>query len=211
MKLIVNTATTFKGGSVQVAASFIRECRNFGGSQYHIILSKAVSELVDISDFPDNFIFYQIPYRPATRVLTLTDQASFFKRIEKEIKPDVIFTTSGPAYWRPQSPHLMGFNLAHHLYPESPYFRLIPFKERLRWRLKSRFIKYYTKHDADAYVTQTDDIKNRLQKWIKKENIFTVTNTHGSQYDGSGNADTSLLPPESRVKKVFDFKCLLPT
>jgi glycosyltransferase involved in cell wall biosynthesis len=203
LKLIINTASTFKGGSVQVAASFIRESRDFSGNVYHVILSKAVSELIQTGDFPENFSFYKIPYRPATRVLTFTDQAVFFKQLEKEIKPDVIFTTSGPAYWRPESPHLMGFNLAHYLYPESLYFRIIPIRDRLKWKLKTRFIKYYTKHDADVYVTQTDDINSRLRKWIGKEKIFTVTNTYGSQYDLPGNYANDLLPPRKPGEKRF--------
>src|SRR5690606_18410540 len=98
-------------------------------------------------------------------------------------KPDVVFTTSGPSYWRPQAPHLMGYNLPHYIYTDSPYFNIISTKERLKWKLKGAVVKKFTRTDADAYVVQTDDVKDRLKKWIKKDKIFTVSNTYGKQFE----------------------------
>ena len=125
MRLLINTATTFKGGSVQVAKSFIEECRKFPKNVYHIILGKRVSELLEIDSFPSNFFFYKIDYRPSERVFSVQSRSAYFKSIESIVEPDVVFTTSGPAYWKASVPNLIGFNLAHYLYPESPFFSII--------------------------------------------------------------------------------------
>ena len=116
MRLLINTATTYKGGGVQVAKSFIDECKLHPEHQYIVILGVNLTPLIDQASFPSNFTFFQISYRPATRVFSYKDPAAFLKKIENENSPDIIFTTSGPAYWTPKAPHLMGFNLPHYIY-----------------------------------------------------------------------------------------------
>nr|WP_255695619.1 glycosyltransferase [Rhodohalobacter sp. 614A] len=182
MKLLVNTATTYKGGGVQVALSFLDECKNFQEHSYHVVLSKGVSKLLRRENFPSNFTFYEIGYRPSRRIFSPKSKDLFFKKLEHRVKPDVVFTTSGPAYWKPKAPHLVGYNLPHYIYPESPYFQIIPAYERLKWRLKGRFLKLFFKREADAYVVQTEDVNRRVREWLDTENVHTVTNTCSSHY-----------------------------
>src|SRR5687767_8897322 len=106
MRLLINTATTFKGGGVQVAKSFIEECRYFREHEYHVVLGESLRKITNKNSFPSNFYFYEILYRPATRVFSVNRPETFFKSLEMRIKPDCVFTTSGPAYWRPKAPHL---------------------------------------------------------------------------------------------------------
>lgn len=197
MKILINTATTHKGGSIQVAYSFIQECKNKPQHQYIVVLGTLLQQLIHIEEFPSNFIFEKISYRPAQRVLTWKDQAKFLKEIEKKYLPDVVFTTSGPAYWRPQSKHLMGYNLPHYIYKDSPFFKRLSLKERIFWNLKGRLIKHYTKRDADAYVVQTDDVNLRLRNWTSKNDVHTVTNTYGNQYNDPRFSNRFLPEPTS--------------
>lgn len=205
MKLIINTATTYKGGGIQVASSFIHECKNFEEHEYHIILGVGLAKIVETKDFPGNFYFYRIQYRPAQKVFSFKDQAEFLKDVEDRVRPDCVFTTSGPAYWRPKAPHVMGFNLPHYLYIDSPFFNKIGFKERMKWKLKGWVIKFYTKREADAFVTQTEDVNKRLKKWIGAKNVFTVSNTYGSQYDTVPTGPAQL---PARQNKEFRFLIL---
>jgi hypothetical protein len=102
MRLLINTASTLKGGGVQVAKSFIEECRNFPEHDYHIVLGTTLDKLINRERFPANFHFYAIGYRPATRVFSFRSADAFFISLEKKIQPEVVFTTSGPSYWRPK-------------------------------------------------------------------------------------------------------------
>jgi glycosyltransferase involved in cell wall biosynthesis len=173
----------FKGGSVQVAKSFLRECCQFKGDTFGVVLGPGLSAVIRAQDFPANFRFFEVANRPAQRLSALRRPAMELKKIEADFVPDVVFTTSGPSYWRPCAPHLMGFNLPHHLYPDSPYFtRLLSLRQRLRWRVKSMLVHYYTKGFADAWVVQTDDVNKRLRHWLPSDRVYTVPNTVSSEY-----------------------------
>ena len=182
MKLLVNTASTFKGGGVQVAKSFIEECKDMREHEYFVVLGENISKSINKDSFPENFTFYDAPFRPATKVFTLSSHNYFLKRIEKEWKPDIAFTTTGPSYWRPKVKHVMGYNLPHYIYSDSPYFQIIPFKRKLWWKSMKIYAKYILKRDADALVVQTDDVKERVKKLLSKKSVFTVSNTISEHY-----------------------------
>jgi glycosyltransferase involved in cell wall biosynthesis len=182
MRIIVNTGSTLKGGAVQVANSCIHEFIKFNNHEYHVILGKTLTQLINPADFPENFKFYTLNYRPATKVFTIQGPDKFFKELEEEIKPDAVISMCGPAYWRPKVPHLMSYALPHYIYPESPFFKQINLYKRLKRKLKGNVIKYFMKRDADSYYVQTNDVNTRLRNWIGKKNVFTITNTISSYY-----------------------------
>ena len=47
MKLLINTATTNKGGGVQVAKSFIEECKELSEHEYFVVLGKNISKSIN--------------------------------------------------------------------------------------------------------------------------------------------------------------------
>lgn len=203
MKLVINSASTYKGGGVQVARSFLEECKRHPENSYHIVLGEMLDRLIVRSDYPKNFHFYSIGYRPATRVFHIKSQDKFFRELEEKVTPDVVFTTSGPAYWRPGVPHLMGYNLPHYVYEESPFFKRISILKRLKWAMKGRIIKYFIKRDADSYVVQTDDVNRRLRYWLGTSHVHTVTNTCSADYRNQKPSENKL--PE---KKEGEFRFL---
>jgi len=205
MKILINTASTFKGGSIQVASSFLEECKKYPQHTYVVILGRSIAKLIQAETFPVNFSFYTIPFRPATKVFSF-NQSSYFEKIEQEVQPDVVFTTSGPAYWRPNSPHLMGFNLPHYVYNESPFFQQLSLNKRIFWYFKGKTIQWFTKRDADYYVVQTDDVNIRLRKWINTQNVITVSNTYGAQYENVEKKHSHQL--SAKEKNEFRFLLL---
>ena len=182
MRLLINTASTFKGGGVQVAKSFIEECKKFKEHEYAIILGENIAKTINKTEFPKNFCFHNAPFRPATKVFSLSSHNYFLKELENKWKPDVVFTTSGPSYWRPKVGHVMGYNLPHYIYSDSPYFKNIPCSSNLRWKFRKIVAKYFFKRDADALVVQTDDVKERVKELLSKKNVFTVSNTISEHY-----------------------------
>ena len=202
MKILINTASTFKGGAVQVAQSFLEECRQLPENEYHVVLGKMIVELIDTNSYPPNFFFYKIGYRPATRVLGFKSQSQFFEKLEKKINPEVVFTTSGPAYWRPDAPHVVGYNLPHYVYKDSPFFDHIPLHKKLKWSLKGAVIKYFFRKEADGYVVQTDDVNSRLRSIVNSDKVFTVSNTFNQYYDNPRTFPDK-LPSKNKDKYRF--------
>lgn len=204
MKILINTASTLKGGGIQVATAFLNDCRFLPQHEYHVVLGAALEKLLNTKDYPGNFFFYPITYRPATRVFSLQSHDGFFKQLEQQVNPDVVFTTTGPAYWRPVAPHLVGYNLPHHVYPESPFFKKISLYRQARWKLKKRIARHFFKRDADAYVVQTDDVNKRLRKLLKTEKVYTVSNTYSNFFN-----DPEIFPPKLPVKQPGEFRLLM--
>ena len=205
MKLLINTASTYKGGGVQVAKSFIEECKKYSSHSYYVIIGPSLQNKINHDLFPDNFYFYKIDYRPATRIFSFKPTTTFFTNLEKRISPEVVFTTSGPAYWKPTAPHLIGYNLPHYIYSDSPFFNIISFVKKIKWKLKGRILKYFFRREGDTFVTQTDDVNNRLRIWLKtKKSIITVSNTC-NQYFFNPRLFENKLP----IKKKKEFRFLL--
>lgn len=191
MKIIINVSAIFKGGAEQVANSFINECRKFPDHEYHIFLRKNIMEYLDIENFPDNFFFYKIDQRPGSGLFTFIKTMRYFDSLEKNIKPDVVISTGGHGYWRPKVPLVVGFNIPHYIYPESPYFDKISAKGRLRWAFKKKVHMWFYGR-ADAIVVQTDDVNSRLKALLPGIEIQTVSNT----------VNGSFLEPEACPKKL---------
>ncbi|MBK7107879.1 MAG: hypothetical protein IPH61_01645 [Bacteroidetes bacterium] len=182
MRLLINTASTHKGGGVQVANSLIEEFRNFPENEYHIVLGIMLQSLIKKETFNDNFYFYSIGARPASSIQSMRNAKRFLNTLIDSINPDVVLTTSGPSYWKTKKPHVMGFNLGHFVYSDSPFYKSISLIQKVKWNIKFLSINYFYKRDADAVVVQTDDVKNRLQiKWPEKK-IYTVSNTVNEIY-----------------------------
>lgn len=210
MKILINTSSTFKGGGVQVATSFINECKKITKNIYFVVLGKAVSKSINIYDFPNNFTFLEAPFRPATRFFKFSSHNKFLKDAENEFKPDVVFTTSGPSYWRPKAPHLSGYNIPHYVYPESPYFDIISLKKKLWWFGMKRLAYLNFKYSADSFAVQTDDVKERLKKFINNDNVFTVSNTISSNYINPIKTTSKIPISEDHTFKLLTLSAWYP-
>ena len=205
MIIIVNTTTAFKGGSVQVALSLLIEFRKFDDFQFHIFVGPGLQDLIEVKDFPKNFKFYFFEHRPSQRFFTTKPLSIEFEKIEKKIKADFVITTSGPSYWRPLSPHIIGYNLPHYVYWDSPFWNIAKISTRLRFYFLKFIIRYFYIKDADYYFVQTDDVRDRLIKFINSKNIFTVPNTCG--FSKSINSNNFKFLPQ-RNKETFRFLTL---
>ena len=179
---MINTASSYKGGGIQVAKSYIEEFKKFPENKYYVVLSKGLSDAIDLDSFPTNFQFFKAPFRPATKFFSFQSHNHFLKKIERDWKPDAVFSIGGPSYWRSKTLHIMGFTIPHYIYSESPYFDQISFKRNLGWKARKMLAQFLFKRDADVLVTQTDDVKNRVKKFLNKDKVFTVYNTINTYY-----------------------------
>lgn len=178
MKILINCSDLRGTGVCQVSASFLNECRNFPENEYVIYISSYVKRNLGQKTFPSNFKFYEFDDKP---LISLKGWPNIIKmkRIEAEEKPDVTFSIFGPSYWRPKSPHLMGYAYPHYVYPESPLFDLLSFREKVDVKIRKWLHVAQLKSNGDFFVCETDDVKERWASMynIPKENVFVVYNT----------------------------------
>lgn len=175
MDLLINASTLTGTGVTQVATSFITECIEFPENNYFIFISKSVYDNIVLDEFPNNFKFFIFNKSPLRSI------KSFLrcKRLSKKVHPDCVFSVFGPSYWTPDVPHLMGYAYPHYVYPESPLFKQISIRERLKIGLYKKLHQYFLRRNGKYYVCETEDTSNRLSKYlnIRRDRIFTVSNT----------------------------------
>jgi glycosyltransferase involved in cell wall biosynthesis len=204
MKILINCGSTFKGGSLQVARSIIFEATRETGNTYIIAHSSNLSTFISTLNPTPNVTFCQLEQRPSQRIKRCQDPGSELRNIENAYCPDIVFTTSGPSYWKPKAPHLMGFNLGHYIYPDSPFFKRISHFQRLKWKLRGLAVKSLYKRDAAFYAVQTNDANKRLRKWLGTSNVFTVSNTLSDIF-----IETKETPETAPTRHDSEFKVLV--
>lgn len=197
MKLLINTSTLSGTGVTQVAVSFIEECKKFPQHQFVVFISKSVYSNLDIKSFPDNFnffIFFKSPLKSISSLLKC-------KKIFKQTSPDCVFSVFGPSYWTPSVPHLQGYAYPHYVYPESPLFKMLSFKENLKIKVFKQLHKFFLKRNGDFFVSETEDVSNRLHKFlnIDADKIYTVSNTYNKKIFNKYNSDNTSNSSEFRL------------
>ncbi len=161
MKLLVNCSNIRGGGASQVALATFRHLRNYPGNSYCILLSPDFKGYIDPASFTGNFTFHFLDRHIGVPIHFLQTR-KILAAIEKAFGPDCTFTLFGPSYWTPVSPHLMGYAIPHYVYPESPYFRTLTWKETIQFKVKRFLQRHYLKKNADFYHVETEDVKSRL-------------------------------------------------
>lgn len=205
MRLLINTAKLRFGGAVQVALSFIHECRHFGDNEYHVVLGPGVGKVLDPKAYPGNFHFYRQAFGVVTLAKLLTMQREM-AAIERLVKPDCVVTTSGTPFWRSQAPHLVGFNRPLFIYPESPYLKAMSAWKLARLHALRWLHCHYFRRDGDAFFVQTEDVNQRVRKLLRTDRVYTVTNNHNGWYD-----DPAVKPPRLPPRGDGTFRLLTLT
>lgn len=193
MKLLINTAGIRFGGAVQVALSFIHECKNFPENHYYVFVGRGVRGSLKRENFPANFHFYDFDIGQI-KVFNIPFYARLLSKYENKIKPDCVFTTSGPSYWHTKSTHLIGYNLGLYIYPDSPYMSTLSFYRKMRLEIKRNLHFWFFRRDASAYIVQTEDVNHRVRKALGSEKVYTVSNTCNNFYYNPLFVDNKLPP-----------------
>lgn len=209
MKLIINASNLLGSGGMQVANSFIHECRTYLLDEFHVFLSPRLNKELDRKLFPVNFFFYAVDYIPGL----FGNGAKEVKKLqawEKSINPDCVFTVFGPSYWKPGTVHVMGYAMPHYIYPESPFYKIISLREKLEWKLRSIVKMHQVKNNAQYYHVETEDVRRRLAKTINvdSERIQVVSNTYSALYDTLTTDSSNPKMITSRKEDEFRLVCI---
>lgn len=205
MRLLINTSNLRFGGAVQVALSFVHECRRHDEHEYHVALGPGVGTVLDPGDFPGNFHFHKKSFG-MIRLQKLPRVQRELSALEASIQPDCVVTTSGPPFWRSRAPHLVGFNRPLFIYPESPYLKTMPAARKAKLAVQRWLHCRYFRRDADALLVQTDDVNQRVRRLLGTEQVHTVTNNHNGWYEEDAHH-----PPRLPGRKQGAFRLLTLT
>ena len=184
MRVLINASNLKKGGGVQVALSLIEEFYSFDSFSFHLVVSDSVFKQLNLDGSNPNFLISKYNLKPTVgKVFFGYD--SFLSKVEKEFKPDWVFTVFGPSYWIPKSKHLMGYAVPHYLYNDSPFYRIITFNEKISVFLLKVLCFISLTKSKNFYWVETEDVKIRLSKFlsINSSHIQVISNTCHSVFD----------------------------
>lgn len=182
MKLLIDNSNLNVGGGIQVATSFLNDLNELDKSNHinevtsiHVIQSFNSSKQIEKLSFSSKFIFHDLDVLSQNSILK---RSKTVKVIENEVKADIIFTTFGPSYHKSKYLKVVGFAIPYIIYPDSPFFEKISFKEKIYYKLISVFKKYTFKKYSDALIFETENARKIFsirESYHKKS--FTVCNT----------------------------------
>jgi glycosyltransferase involved in cell wall biosynthesis len=181
-KIVIDNSNLYVGGGIQVATSFLKDLNQLEQNNFIsyftaiiVIQSYNSAKQIDKSTFSSKFIFYDLDISSQNSILKRTKNV---KKIEDEVKPDITFTVFGPSYHKSQNLKLVGFAIPYIVYPDSPFFERLSFKEKIYYKFLSFVKSYAFKKFSDALVFETENAKHIFsdkQSYFKE--CFTVGNT----------------------------------
>ena len=205
MKILINATTINGGGGLQVANSLINE---FTKKDVEIVVCCSREVFSCLSDhIKDNIKIYKFEKSPAKFKNRLSVSKKLYL-IEDKINPDIVLTVFGPSYWKPRSPHLLGFALAQIAYPSNPFFKRLSWKSKLRFLMEFGYKKNQFKRNAQFFWCETEDVKKNISKYldIPLDHVFVAGNTCNHSFI---NPDTGKIDFPQREAREFRF--VVPT
>lgn len=183
MNILINASNLSGGGGAQVCDSICRYLVNYPQHRFTVVLSKALETTAKAIENIQNVKV--VRYSCSSRDLKsfLTFRIPFLDKLVDDNKIDCVFTVFGPIKWHPRCPHICGFGLSHIVMPESPYFKQMGFKERLKWKKTITVWKYIFRKSADIFITENPLITDRLQKLFPNKKVVTITNNYNQVFD----------------------------
>lgn len=202
MRILIDNSSLFAGGGIQVATSFLNDLKTFNNEHlYWVLQSPHSAKTIDTTTFPENFIFCDIPEEIYTSKLR---RIRYVKKIEKKVRPNVIFTTFGPSYHKSDYSKIVGFAFGQMLYTDSPFYKHLSFLQKLKYKILIFLKKRAFMDNSDVLVFETENARLIFkQKTSYKKDTFTVHNTLNAIFDKREEWQT--LPIE---KTQLDILCL---
>lgn len=177
MRILINASNLHSGGGVQVASSFINELPFISNTcikSFDVI----VSSEVDKNIHQNTRVFFK-NYN--------VDNVFGLKNYKKNLclfdNYDLVFTIFGPCYYNIKGLNLVGFAQAWIIYPNNECYGLLPFFNKIKFKLKYFLQKIFFKK-SDVFIVELEHVKKRLIEMgiSKKDNIHVVYNTVSSIY-----------------------------
>ena len=189
MKVLLNCSTLVKGGSLQVAVSFIRQALHKPcGIEWHFAVSREVLDELTRYGVGKNLSTLRLIKRSPARN---SEARKTLKELEEAIAPVVVFTIFGPAYVIFRAPHLCGVGNGWVTHSTWLAFKTLGSLRRSLGAIAGLLYKAYWYHKADFWITEAAVAKNGLVRRLSlpSENIAIVQNTCGQEYiDSEGVA-----------------------
>ncbi|GMV83487.1 MAG: hypothetical protein AMXMBFR7_46710 [Planctomycetota bacterium] len=200
-RILIDATQVVVGGGIQVALALLEHASQSTEMEFHAATSAEVN--AQMSDATRSAL-------ASSR--TLTHQSSVFKRIReigtslpniaKEVKPDLVFTVFGPAYWKFEGTHISGFALPKLIYPVEQYLRE-PWPWTKAAACLTSALKAWACRQADAWIAETDTVRKRMHEFLgfPLDRIEVIRNSFSASF--ARNLSISRRPEPTNVWTIL--------
>jgi len=206
LNFIVNTANLQKGGSIQTAVSFIKNAAELSQYRFTIILGVAIEKVISTKEYEDksHLNFERINFHPTESISSYFKYIKKIKKIEADNKPNGFITVFGPSYYKPSTPHIMGFANGYYLYEDSIFIKEWKGKSSVKYKLIKTIHKILLNREAKNYWVETNDSRKRLSKYLNIDikNIIVASN-NASDYFSLKPFESLSLPPKTKFRLLY--------
>ncbi|MCG6229913.1 glycosyltransferase [Vibrio furnissii] len=186
---LFNATTNNIGGAVQNSVNFILNVvKNNDVDKWYFMLNREVAKQV-CSHLPeDRYCVFDSPAKSIRSRLKI-------RKLEKDLKPNVVYTSAGPSYVRFRAKHVVGCSNPYVLGPSPEALTLLGGKlSTIKRNLHSLYQKLHF-HSADHYILQTEP---SLEEFVKlgfdKVSCSVVHNAISEQFLDSNLSHNDELP-----------------
>ena len=183
MNILINASNLSGGGGVQVADSICRHLSRFDAHKFIVVFSSAFDRTIDAIQSYDNVIVKKYDYPKSDFKSFLTLRNSYLDNLVLEYAIECVYTVFGPMKWKPKCQHVCGFALAHIVMPESPYFMIMDFMQRLNWFIRIKVWELIFRRSSKYFITENPLITKKLQKKFSHSHVYTITNSYNQVFD----------------------------
>jgi glycosyltransferase involved in cell wall biosynthesis len=153
MRVLVDCTPLSVGGGAQGAIALLVNLRGQSDVAWLAVVPASLTPPLPPEVAVDDRVVSVVKRNSVDRILL----SYKLRRLEASFAPDVVFTVSGPAYFRARAFHVVGFALPHLIYePDGPLPSSTLF-EKFRDRLQRSALRR-----SDHLVVQTHTVKRRL-------------------------------------------------
>ncbi len=178
MIFLINTSNLKIGGGLQVADSICKQLNKFTQHKFVCVVS---SELSYLKNIVEGINVEVVSYNIKNNISTLIfGRDTFLDELVEKKKVDAVLTVFGPSRWIPKVPHLCGFARAQLLLKESPYYRMIGWKEKIIYKIWT----WAFKRSSKIFYTENPYISKMLPGQIGEDiSVYSVTNYYNQIFD----------------------------
>lgn len=183
MNILVNATNLSAGGGLQVADSFCSTLDTYKQHRFIVVLSSYLRNTFEkIKTYENVEVFeYDIKNNIST---ILFGRDKFLDTLVIDKKINSVLTIFGPSRWNPRKVfHLSGFAMSQLVLRESPFFKIISRKEKLKWFIGNRVRKYLFSRSTKTFFSENETISRRVEQLLSKTKCYTVTNYYNQVYD----------------------------
>lgn len=193
MKILINASNRMSGGAVAVTDSICSYLNKFQQHNFVVVLSPYCEHIgPKMEDYPNVKVVYY--YCKLSLFLFLFHRDKFLDHLVEREHIDAVLTVWEP-YWDARCPHLAGFAQPDIIYTKSPYFSIIPIRQKISNRIKNVMKLWCIKKSTKHIYTENPEVSEQLQRLMPDAKVYTVTSYYHQIYD-SPNKWRQLPLPE---------------